>query len=57
MQKKFWESKACWAAILLVVAGLAKAGAEYLSTGTVDWQSLVAVFGGLGVFGLRDAMK
>ena len=56
MEKKWYKSKAVWGSILLTAAGLFKVAGEYLATGSFDLPGLMAVFGGLSVFGIRDAL-
>ena len=58
MKKKWYESKGCWAGVLLMAAAVAKALSELLTTGGVDLQGFIVTAGnGLGLLGIRVAIN
>ena len=60
MNKNWYKSKAKWAAILLAGSAILGAGAAYLN-GQMDLGTLLNTImvagGGLGIWGVRDALK
>ena len=55
--KAWYKSKGKWAGILLMAGSLISLVIDWLNTGSVGQEQLVAFVNGLGIFGIRDAIK
>ena len=56
-EKPWYQSKGKWAGILMMAGSLISLVIEWLNTGSVPQAQLVAFLNGLGIFGIRDAIK